>query len=371
MISEGLTIMGAVLERSKAEYPFSRSRPLNISSLHLDPPGDREVLVRIEVAGICHSDLSVVNGSRVRPLPMLLGHEAAGIVEQRGRGVDDLAVGTRVVLTFLPRCGNCVACDTHGRAPCLPGSEANGAGTLLSGKIRISRNGLPVHHHLGISAFATHAVVSRNSVVAVDIGVPPEVAALLGCAVLTGGGAILNAAELLPTQSLAVIGLGGVGMAALMVGLGVGSHEVTVIDSQQRKINSALSLGATRGFAPADIPDGFRADVVIEAAGKVSAFEAGLRMTAPGGKLVTVGLPDPAERASLSPLDLVATGKTIMGSYLGSSVPADDIPRYIGMWRDGLLPLENLVSSEVDLKDINEAMDVLSEGKSIRQIIRF
>src|SRR5947209_1946577 len=175
----GVKIRGAVLDRIGAPPRYAESRPLTITELDLAPPGDTELLVRIEAAGLCHSDLSVVDGNRVRPVPMLLGHEAAGIVERVGDGVDDLAVGQRVVLVFLPRCGHCTACATEGLTPCELGSAANAAGTLLGGGIRLARAGHPVHHHLGVSGFATHAVVNRASAVPVPPDVPPEVAALL------------------------------------------------------------------------------------------------------------------------------------------------------------------------------------------------
>src|SRR5690349_2689355 len=211
-----MRISGAVLEEIGRARPYADSRPITVGELDLAPPGDSELLVRIEVAGVCHSDLSVVDGNRVRPMPMLLGHEAAGIVEQVGDGVTDLTEGQRVVMTFLPRCGHCAACATDGLTPCEPGSAANNAGTLLGGAMRLSRGGASVYHHLGVSGFATHAVVHRDSVVPVPDDVPPPVAALLGCAVLTGGGAVLNVGKPQPGQTVAVVGIGGVGMAAVL-----------------------------------------------------------------------------------------------------------------------------------------------------------
>ena len=193
--------------------------PSPSDELDLAPPGDSELLVRIEAAGLCHSDLSVVDGNRVRPVPMLLGHEAAGVVEQAGSAVADMPVGQRIVMTFLPRCGHCPACATNGLTPCEPGSAANGAGTLMAGERRLSRDGEPVNHHLGVSGFATYAVVDRRSVVPVPADVPPEVASLLGCAVLTGGGAVINAGRPQPGQTVVVVGLGGVGMAAVITAL--------------------------------------------------------------------------------------------------------------------------------------------------------
>lgn len=364
-----MRIIGAVLELSGADAPFATSRPFSVGPLDLDPPGPGEILVRIETAGVCHSDLSVVDGNRVRPTPMLLGHEAAGIVEECGPGVGDLAPGTRVVLTFLPRCGECAGCRTGGRLPCEPGSAANNAGTLLGGGHRLHRDGAEVHHHLGVSAFATHAVVARASVVPVPSDVPAEIAALLGCAVLTGGGAVINAAKPEPGTEVVVVGLGGVGMAALLVARALG-HPVIGVDTVAGKLELARELGAVEALTPQDaVAAGVAAPSAIEAAGSARAFETALALTAPGGITVTVGLPAPDALARVSPLVLTAQARTVVGSYLGSAVPERDIPRYLDLWRAGMLPLDRLVSSRVALGDIDLAMDRLAAGGELRQLV--
>ena len=359
-----MKIRGAVLENIGSSRPFAQSRPLTISELDLAPPGDGELLIRIEEAGLCHSDLSVVDGNRVRPVPMLLGHEAAGRVESVGAGVDDIAVGTRVVMTFLPRCEDCAGCRTDGRMPCVTGSASNNAG--------LTREGVEIKHHLGVSGFATHAVVDRKSVVPVDDDIPADIAAVLGCAVLTGGGAVLNAGQPRPGQSVMVIGLGGVGMAAILTAVSVGAGEVIGVDGVPDKLAAARELGASQTFSPAERQErGVKADVVIEAAGNARAFEAAVAATAPGGVTVTVGLPAPDARSSISPLGLVAEARTIIGSYLGSAVPARDIPKYAQMWREGRLPVEKLISSRIGLDEINRGMDELADGNAIRQVIIF
>ncbi|MBG6107298.1 zinc-binding dehydrogenase [Frigoribacterium sp. CG_9.8] len=376
-----MEIVGAVLEQSGAEPPFAASAPLSVCRLQLDTPGAGEILVRIEVAGVCHSDLSVVDGNRVRPTPLLLGHEAAGIVEMLGEGTGDLAVGglavgglavgDRVVMTFLPRCGACAGCATGGRLPCEVGSAANTAGTLLGGGIRLHRDGQPVSHHLGVSAFATHAVVNRASVVRVDRDIPAEVAALLGCAVLTGGGAVLNSAKPAPGETVMVVGLGGVGMAAVLVALSLGNHVIGV-DGVEQKLATARDLGVTETYTPQQLLDaGVRAPVVIEAAGNARAFETALAATALGGRTVTVGLPAPDARATISPLLLTAEARTIIGSYLGSALPSRDIPLFAELWREGRLPVEKLISRHIRLEQLNEAMDALAEGRELRQLIVF
>ena len=367
-----MTIRGAVLEEIGRPRPFARSVPLSVSELQLDPPGPDELLVRIEAAGLCHSDLSVVDGNRVRPIPMLLGHEAAGVIEEVGPGGSDLAVGQRVVMTFLPRCGQCTACATDGLTPCKPGTVANSAGTLMHGDIRLHRNGRPVHHHLGVSGFATHAVVDRHSVVPVGAEVPPVVASLLGCAVLTGGGAVLNVGRPQPGQTVAVVGLGGVGMAAAITAMAHDDVDVVGIDQLEEKLDRARSMGMNAAYTPEEAAERtLEAEVVIEAVGHPAALETAIAHTAPGGRTITVGLPHPDARISLSPLGFVTEGRSLIGSYLGSAVPARDIPRFVELWRSGRLPVETLVSSTIRLDEINEGMDCLAEGKAVRQVIEF
>ncbi|BBZ31031.1 alcohol dehydrogenase [Mycolicibacterium madagascariense] len=365
-----MKIRGAVLDRIGAPPRYAESHPLTITELDLAPPTDTELLVRIEVAGLCHSDLSVVNGSRVRPVPMLLGHEAAGIVEEVGADVHDVTVGQRVVMTFLPRCGECSACATDGLAPCIPGSAANAEGVLLGGGTRLSGEQGPVLHHLGVSAFATHAVVDRRSVVPVDDDVPPVVASLLGCAVLTGGGAVLNAGQPRPGDTVAIVGMGGVGMAALLTALAHDDVEVIAVDQLPDKLALATRLGAHAAVTP-DQADGLKARIAIEAAGHPAALETAIALTAPGGRTVTVGLPRPDARINVSPLGFVAEGRSLIGSYLGSAVPARDIPRFVELWRAGRLPIESLVSASIDLDEINDGMDQLADGRAVRQIIEF
>lgn len=366
-----MRITGAVLHELGLPRPYDESQPLTLQQLELDPPGPGELLVRIEAAGLCHSDLSVIDGNRARPLPMLLGHEAAGIVAAVGDGVG-LPIGQRVVLTFLPRCGECAACATDGLAPCTPGSAANGAGTLFGGERRLHLDGAEVHHHLGVSGFATHAVVSEISVVPVDADVPPVIASVLGCAVLTGGGAVINAAHPTAGSTLAVVGLGGVGMAAVLTALAHDGVTVIAVDPVGSKLDLARELGAHLALTPEEaLAEGVTASNVIECAGSIPAFETAIALTAPGGRTITVGLPHPDARASISPLALVAQGRTIIGSYLGSAVPSRDLPIFIDWWRAGRLPLERLVTSTISLDEVNEGFEALAAGTVLRQVITF
>ena len=352
--------------------PVEESVPIHVGELDLAEPGPGEVLVRIEAAGQCHSDFSVVDGNRIRPIPILLGHEAAGIVEQLGAGVDDIAVGQRIIMTFLPRCGHCEACATNGLTPCINGSASNAAGTLLSGGLRLTRDGETIKHHQGVSGFATHSVVDRRSIVPVDSDVPPDIAAVLGCAILTGGGAVINAGKPVAGQRVVVVGMGGVGMAALLTALAINDVEVIAVDPLESKRTAASEAGAHAVYSPDEATElGIKAPIVIECAGNIRAFETGIALTGMGGQTITVGLPSPDARAAVSPMGLVAEGRSIVGSYLGSAVPSRDIPVFVDLWRAGKLPAERLITSTIALTDINAGMDALADGRAIRQIIRF
>lgn len=368
-----MKIHGAVLREMKRPRPFAGSQPISIESLELDEPGPGEVLIRMTAAGVCHSDLSVVDGNRPRPLPMLLGHEGAGVVEQLGDGVDDLEVGQQVVTVFLPRCGECTNCRTDGKLPCTPGSATNGAGTLpFDGhKVRLHEDtGAEVLHHLGASVFATHAVLNRASVVPVDEDVPASIAAVLGCAVLTGGGAVLNAGRPGPDDEVMIVGLGGVGMAALITALSIETAGVIGVDANPDKLVRAKELGAVEVFTPEQLGER-KAPIVIECVGHPRAFETAFSATAVGGTTVTVGLPAPDAQSSITPVTLTAEARTVIGSYLGSAVPSRDIPVYAQLWREGKLPVEELISDTISLSELNEAFDALSDGTVIRQVIDF
>jgi alcohol dehydrogenase len=373
-----MKIKAAVLRSRGATHPYAQSKPLAIETLELDSPAKGEVLVRIAAAGLCHSDLSVINGDRPRPMPMALGHEAAGIVEAVGPDVDDLAIGDHVVMVFMPSCGHCLPCAEGRPALCGPGSVANGAGTLLGEGIRLHRDGQDIHHHLGCSAFATHAVVSRRSLVKVDKELPLHEAALFGCAVLTGVGAVVNTAGVKAGQTVAVIGLGGVGLAAVLGAIAAGAAQVIAIDLSDEKLALARELGATSTFR-AD-PDtvaavrertGGGCDFVFEMAGSIRALESAVAITRRGGTTVTAGLPPPDAALPVNIVSLVGEERTFKGSYIGTCVPSRDIPRYVALYRAGRLPVDRLVSGYLTLDDINAGFDELHSGRAVRQIIRF
>jgi alcohol dehydrogenase len=367
----------AVLREIGRSAPYAESKPLRIEEIELDPPGRSEVLVRVRAAGLCHSDLSVIDGNRPRPLPMVLGHEAAGIVEALGSDVTDLAVGDHVVASFVPSCGHCVPCASGRPALCEPGLAANTAGTLLRGGRRLHDARGELNHHLGVSGFAEHATLARNSLVRVDADLPFAEAALFGCAVITGVGAVVNTAAMTAGASVAVIGLGGVGLAAVLGARAMQAEQIIAVDLNPAKLAVATQLGAT-ATVEADDPDCAaqireitRGGVAyaFEMAGSPRALELAYRVTRRGGTTVSAGLPHPGQQFTLPHTALVAEERTIKGSYLGSCVPARDIPRFIGWYRAGRLPVDQLLSERIALEDINAAFDRLAAGESIRQVV--
>lgn len=367
----------AVLHEIGRPRPYAESRPLLIERLDLEPPGAGEVLVRIGAAGICHSDLSVVSGDRPRPVPMALGHEAAGEVAEVGPGVDDLHPGDHVVMIFVPSCGHCLPCMEGRPALCQPGAAANGVGTLLSGARRLKLEGREVHHHMGVSAFSEYAVCSRASLVKVDADLPLEEAALFGCAVLTGVGAVVNTARVVPGSSVAVVGLGGVGLNALLGAILAGAERIVAVDVLDDKLALARQLGATDTYnagtedAAAEIREatGGGVDYAFEMAGSVKAMDLAYRITRRGGTTVTAGLSHPSHQFEVQHVSLVAEERTVKGSYIGSCVPLRDVPRYIALYRQGRLPVDRLMSERLGLEQINEGFDRLAEGHTVRQII--
>jgi alcohol dehydrogenase len=374
-----MKIKAAVLNKMGVEPPYAKSKPLAIEEVELDDPGHGEVLVKIAAAGLCHSDLSVIDGNRPRPTPMVLGHEAAGVVEKLGPGVDDLKVGDHVVMVFVPSCGHCLPCAEGRPALCEPGAAANGAGTLLSGQRRLHRNGTEVHHHLGVSAFAEYATVSRRSLVKIEKGLPLDEAALFGCAVLTGVGAVINTAKVSAGASVAVIGLGGVGLSCLLGAVAVGARRIVAVDLSDDKLGLARQLGATDTFNPGNAgaideirsATGGGVEFAFEMAGSVRAMELAYKITRRGGTTVTAGLPPPDHTFALPQVNLVAEERTVKGSYIGTCVPSRDLPRYIELYRRGRLPVDRLMSGRLKLEEINLGFDRLHEGKAVRQVVTF
>ncbi|QHT65688.1 alcohol dehydrogenase catalytic domain-containing protein [Rhodocytophaga rosea] len=375
-----MKIQAAVLHEMGKDRPYTTSKPLTIEEVELNKPQAGELLVKIHAAGLCHSDLSVIDGNRPRQMPMVLGHEAAGEVVELGPGVQDVAVGDHVVFSFVPICGHCMPCMTARPALCENGVAANNKGVLLGGGIRLQSPNYPtIHHHMGVSGFAEYTVASRQSVVKIDKTLPFEIAALFGCAVMTGVGAIINTARLALGQTVLITGMGGVGFAALLGALSAGASKIIVADVNKEKLAQALALGADEAIDTSEatalekIRDITRGgvDIGLEFAGVVAALEFTYNATARGGKTVTAGLPHPSKMMQFAPVKLVAEERTLQGSYLGSCVPARDIPAYIALYQSGRLPVNKLMTHKLQLQEVNEGFERLAKGEAIRQVITF
>ena len=374
-----MKMKAAVIYELGAKRPYATSRPVRVEEVDLEGPQANEVLVKMAAAGVCHSDLSVVAGVRERPLPIVLGHEASGVVQEVGPGVTDLAPGDHVVFAFLPNCGRCRPCREGRPSLCEPGAAANGGGHLLGGGMRLSKNGKKLYHQAGVSCFAEYAVSHRSSVIKIDKKLPLEVACTFSCAVITGVGAVMNTAKVPPGATVGVVGLGGTGLAAVMGAKALGARYIVGIDALDDKLDWGKRLGCDAVFNALDnnvvekVRDatGGGLEYMFECVGKVEAMELAYRLTKRGGTTTSSGLSHPATNFCVQHVNLVTEERTIKGSYLGSCVPERDIPNYIEMYKRGALPVDKLICEKIPLEQINEAFDRLDEGHTVRQVITF
>jgi alcohol dehydrogenase len=372
--TEAIVLRGSGDPRSGEDPPFEL---LSLEPVTLDEPGPHEVLVAVDTAAICHSDLSVLSGQRPRPTPMVLGHEASAVVATVGAGVERWRPGQHVLMTFVPSCGHCRPCVEGRPALCEPGNAANAAGQLLSGHRPFrDRDGETLHQHLGLSAFSRHTVVAENSLLPLPDEMPLDLAALLGCGVLTGVGAAVNTAAVRPGMEVAVFGLGGVGLSAV-IGAGLaGAATVLGIDVDEGKFELARRLGADACMtAGPDAVAWVRAnseggvDAAIDTTGVAAVLPDAYAATRRGGVAVVVGLADPAAEVAIAPADLVASERVIRGSYMGSTVPARDVEWLTRMHRRGMLPLGALVGARLELADVPAGFAALHRGIGGRQLI--
>jgi alcohol dehydrogenase len=371
--------------------PYAASLPLVVEEVELDGPGEGEVLVEIAGAGLCHSDLSTLNGAIGRPKPrhlglpapppVILGHEASGIVREVGPGVLDLQPGDHVVFSFVPMCGRCRYCAIGRPVLCVNGGKANLAGTLLRNTIRFHQpaGGGPVLHYLGAAAFSQYTVAAQESLVKIEPDIPLDKAALFGCAILTGVGAVINTAKVSPGESVVVFGLGGVGLSAIMGAKLAGAYPVIAVDTQPAKFDLARRLGAdyTLNALENDPVKAVRqlsgggTDYAFEAVGSAKVLAQAYDSTQRGGTTVCIGRAHPSQQLSIQASSLPYMEKTLMGSFMGSAVPRRDIPRLINLYMHGKLPVDELVSQHLPLADINAGFDRLADGATVRQIITF
>lgn len=320
-------------------------------------------------AGVCHSDLHVVDGEWERPAGLVMGHEGAGWVAELGEGVNGLERGDLIVLAWTAPCGRCEACAR--REPWLC-SEPDGSGHRLKpGDVRLHRAGSeePIGAYSGIGTFGERQVVAGSAAIKVDPRTPPEIAALIGCAVTTGIGAVRNTAQVKAGESVTVIGLGGVGLSAVMGAVAQGAHPVTAIDSSPAKLELAVRAGAHRTLLADESAQARGADHVLECIGLTETVELAIELARPGGTITLVGMTPQGKRASFDVYRFVEDGKVIRGSNYGSANPAIDFPRIASEYLDGKLPLDLLITERIGLEQLDDAFEAMRRGDGARRVI--
>ena len=347
--------------------------------IEIAPPGPGEVRVKVVASGVCHSDLSVQNGTIPLPTPIVLGHEGAGVVEEVGEGVTTIAEGDHVVLSFVPACGECYTCR-HGQSYMCEKSAAQAAGGQLDGTTRLTSNGAALYQMACLGTYGTHAIVPAISTVKIPDDVPLDVAALIGCGVLTGVGAALNTADISEGDTVAVIGCGGVGLNVIQGAKIAGAAKIIAVDMLDSKLEMAREFGATDTVnagegdpvsAVATIAEGRGADVTFEVIGLGATMEQAINMARPGGQVVLVGVPRLDVMLNLNAaFTFLYLAKTIKGCWYGSSNVQDDVPKLLDLWRSGQLKLEELISKEISVDKVNEAFDDMQAGTVARSVIR-
>jgi NDMA-dependent alcohol dehydrogenase len=351
--------------------------PLTFRTLTLDDPAPGEVAVKIAATGVCASDAHTISGRIPSPLPTVLGHEGAGVVTAVGAGVAHVAVGDHVALSWLPSCGRCRYCQAGRPVLCAASAPALLGGTLLDGTVRLHDRGRDVYHYSFLSTFAEHTVVPAASAIKIPDSVPLPVAALAGCGVLTGYGAVVNRARVAPGDAVLVYGAGGVGLSAIMAAQLSGADHIVVVEPHPGKRDGATVFGATRVLSPDDkvvaevraLTGGQGADVTIDAVGQEGLLEQAFDATAPGGTVVCVGVPAATAYASVPAARFVREEKYLTGSLYGSSRPTQDIPKLLNLFHTGKLPIDKLISKTYAFDEINTAFADLTGGSNRRGVV--
>lgn len=364
--------------RTRAAVLWTAGEPLSLEEVELASPGPHEVRVRIEASGVCHSDWNAATGASATPLPAVLGHEGSGVVEAVGGAVTAVSAGQKVLLSWLPACGACPACQRGRPVLCEVATQQMAAGSLPGGGFRLSRNGRRLHHYSYLSTFARHAVVHERSCVPVPAGTDTDVAALVGCAVMTGIGAVVNRARVRPGSTVAVFGAGGVGLSAIMGARLAGAEAIIAVEPAAPRRALALELGATLALDPAgpqlteallDHSHG-GVDYAFEAAGLPGLLESAFAVTRPGGMIVAIGVPPDGSTVSLPGPQLVRSEKILTGTFYGSARPATDMPMILSLHAQGRLPLGKLIGKRYRLEDVNEAFSDMMSGGSGRAVLK-
>jgi S-(hydroxymethyl)glutathione dehydrogenase/alcohol dehydrogenase len=354
------------------------NEPLTVEDVELADPGPGEVVVRLHASGVCHSDWNVVSGATPNPLPAVLGHEGAGLVEAVGAGVTTVTEGDHVVLSWLPACGRCFYCVQGRPSLCEHAMEGMFEGTLPSGALRLSRNGSPLYHYSFLSTFAERCIVPDECCVRIRADAPLDVAALVGCAVMTGIGAAINRAHVEAGSTVAVFGAGGVGLSVVLGAVLAGARDVVAVDPVPFKRELALELGATHAVDPnsddpakalREVTQGRGADYAFDAAGYPGVVTQAYEATRRGGTVVCIGIPPVGTEAALPGPSLPRDEKIVTGSFYGSCRPHVDMALILDLFMEGRLPLDRLVTRTYPLDDINDAFAAMNAGEVARAVV--
>ena len=361
--------------RSRAALFHRTGTPLEVTEIDVEEPGAGDVLVRMVAVGLCGSDLHVVRGEWPRPTPMVLGHEGAGIVEAVGAEVENVAPGDHVVLSWAPACGTCGPCRRGRPGACLRLREAFGKGTLVDGTTRLSRAGEPIYRMTAVGALSEYVLLPAYATLAIPADFRLDQAALLGCAALTGIGAVRNAVNVAPGSSVLVFGAGGVGQFIVQGARIARADPIVVVDPIESRADKAIELGATHAVAPDVLEEvlpallGEGADYAFEAVGRADSEAAALRWTRAGGTVVLVGMPPVGTQLQVDPFDFAAREKTLTGSIYGSEDPARALPAMLDLVRSGELRLSPLVGPTFGLDEVNEAFAATMSGEPRRVLV--
>jgi S-(hydroxymethyl)glutathione dehydrogenase / alcohol dehydrogenase len=347
-----------------------------VDDVVLDAPRRGEVRVRVVACGVCHSDVSLINGTFPSMGPTIAGHEAAGVVVELGEGVTELAVGDHVVLTPNAACGHCAYCVKGLHSVCASAMSI-ATSVLPDGTSRLSRGGEIVYHGLGVAAWADEIVVHANGAIRIDDDVPLDVACVIGCAVQTGVGAAINTADIEPGDAVLVLGAGGIGISIVQGAAVAGASRIIVSDPSESRREQALRFGATHVIDPT-VDDvvattmeltGIGADVAFEAVGSAALVEVGINAVRNGGTTVLVGAAGVEDTVDFSPVMAMFTEKKLVGSLLGLCWAPRDIPRLVALWQAGRLDLDGMVTSRRPLEEINDAIADLEAGRGLRTVL--
>jgi Zn-dependent alcohol dehydrogenase len=362
----------------RASVLFEQGKPLQVEELDLEAPREGEVLVRMTASGVCHSCLHAADGSwKGVPVPIVLGDEGAGVVEALGPGVRELEVGDHVILSWAPTCGRCHYC-VIGR-PNLCERRLPGRGLLLDGTTRMSLRGRQVHHYGHVATYASSTVVAESCAIRIDRDMPLDRAALIGCSVMTGVGAVINTAAVPAGASMVVFGVGGVGLNVVQGGAMVAAHPIIAVDVKTTKLDHARGLGATHAVdASREDPvasikgiTGRGADYTFVAVGDAGAMSQACEALAPGGTCVLIGVPATGATVPLDPRLVVTGERVVRGSSYGSARTREDLPRLVSLYRAGKLRIDELITRRYALEEANEAFRALASGELARGLIMF